>query len=399
MSAVRFFHALPTAIVITGLASLSLLSIGCSEDPTEANALTAALPLKAVIVRDTTVTATGSDSFRQYLVHNDVVSLAGGSGGYQAVAAIQFQGFPTRDTVRVFSATVTLRCLSWSGDSTADLLFRVYRITRGWNSSTATWDTLQTNFYDPSSDPLAVRSIPTLADTQSISFAIDTAMVREWLATGTDSTNTKYGIVLFPDPACRIVRGFNAFAYDSTQFWPLLTVVAGNQDGSSLDTSTFAAGVNSFFGNIDNLNADAGLIYAQCGVDYRSTLSFDLSFVPRGAIVNRADLYLTRDPATSRLTKFSDSSFTVQASLSTTDHTLLDYSYAVGVRMTDSAQTFHADIRRPAQLWVHGENNGLTVSPSLLDDNRSFDLLTFKSATAANAADRPRLRITFTTAR
>jgi hypothetical protein len=281
------------------------------------------------------VTATGSESFRQYLVHNDVVTLAGGSGGYQAVAAIQFAGFPTRDTVRVFSATVTLRCLSWSGDSTSNLLFRVYRITRGWNSFSATWDTLQTNFYDPSSDPLPVRSIPTLADTQSITFAVDTAMVRQWLATGTDSVNTKYGIVLFPDPSCRIVRGFNSFAYDSSQFWPLLTIVAGNQDGSSLDTSTFTLGVNTFFGNIDNLNSDAGLIYAQCGVDYRSTLMFDLSFVPRGAIVNRADLYLKRDPATSKLTKFSDTTFVVQASLSTTDHTLLDPSYALGSRMAD----------------------------------------------------------------
>jgi hypothetical protein len=170
-------------------------------------------------------------------------------------------------------------------------------------------------------------------------------------------------------------------------------------DGVNRDTASFTSGYDTFFGNIDNLNSNSGLLYAQCGVDYRSTLTFDVSFIPKGAIVNRADLYLKRDPVTSRHTRFSDSTFAVTASLSTTDRTQLDASYASGSRMADSANTFHVDARRPAQLWVHGLNYGLTILPSLVDDRRSFDLLTFKSPAAPNTADRPRMRITYTTAR
>jgi hypothetical protein len=195
------------------------------------------------------------------------------------------------------------------------------------------------------------------------------------------------------------LHGFNAFGYDSTQFSPTLTVIAGSIDGVSRDTAVYTSGYDTFFGNIDNVNSTSGLLYAQCGVEYRSTLMFDVSFISRGAIVNRADLFLKRDPATTHLTRFSDSAFAIQASLSASDHTLLDASYAIGSRMPDSAQVFHVDARRAAQLWVHGQNYGLTVIPSLVDARRSLDLLTFKSPTATNSAERPRLRITYTTAR
>jgi hypothetical protein len=383
-----------------GLAALGLLALGasgCSEEPTETNALTAALPLKEVIVHDTTIVAVSGDTYRLNTVMDDVVTMVGASGGRTAVAALQWASLPIRDTVGVFSASVTLRFLTWSGDSTGDLSFNVYRISRSWSEGYATWDTLQANFYS-TAKLIGHLTSSAGADTQEVTFAVDTAMVREWLATGTDSTNTKYGIVLVPDASCRIMRGFNAFGYDSTRFSPTLTVVAGSTNGTNLDTTVYTSGYDTFFGDVPYMG-NASLLFAQCGVQYRSRLTFDVSFIPRTAIINRADLQVRRDAAASRLNRFSDSSFGAGASLSTTDFSSLDAGVTSAHRMTDSALTYTLDARRPAQLWVHGENYGLTIYPSLVDGRRSMDLFAFRSPSAPNAADRPRLRITYTTLR
>jgi len=397
MSINRISSVLRSAIGLAALGLLALAASGCSEEPTETNALTASLPLKEVIVRDTTVIAVSGDTYRLNTVMNDIVNMVGKSGNYTAVAALQWAALPIRDTIGVFSAKVTLRFLTWTGDSTADLSFNVYRISRSWSENTATWDTVQNSFYN-GARLIGHLSSPAGADTQEVTFAVDTTMVREWLATGTDTTNTKYGIVLVPDASCRIMRGFNSFGYDSTRFSPTLTVVAGSTNGTNLDTTVYTSGYDTFVGDVSYMG-NPSLLFAQCGIQYRSRLTFDLSFIPRTAIINRADLRVRRDVAASRLTRFSDSSFGAGASLSTTDFSSLDAGVTEASRMTDSVVTYTLDARRPAQLWVHGENYGLSIYPSLTDGRRSMDLFAFRSPSAPNVADRPRLRITYTTPR
>jgi len=90
-------------------------------------------------------------------------------------------------------------------------------------------------------------------DSQIVSIPLDTAMVRTWLSS---TATTKYGIVFIPNADCSIIRGFTAFSYDSASYQPQLTIIAGSPTGSARDTAVYTLGSNTFVGNADNLTTN-----------------------------------------------------------------------------------------------------------------------------------------------
>jgi hypothetical protein len=395
-------RALTLAAAAAGTLLASALS-GCSDEPTAANALVAALPLINLSVRDTTIVATGSSTYRQYVRTNGAVNLIGRSGNYTAMALIQFStaSFPARDTALVFGANLTLRFETWYGDSTGQFSFNIYRISVPWNESTVTWDTVQAPGFYEQYVTRGTHSAGAGKDTQSVTIPLDTAMVRQWLATATSTTNTKYGILLVPTSGCSIIRGFNEYGYppDSTGYFPTLQIIAGSPNGTPRDTTAYAIAFDSWVGNIENLATNPQLIYIQSGVDYRSTLSFDVSFIPRGAVVNSANLLLTSDPATTRITRFTaDSSFQLATTLSGSDRTIQDLATVPGVRRPGTLLTYSADMIRPVQIWNRAPNYGVTLKPNVFSDPVSFQLLTFFNEKAPPAL-RPRLKLKYSVVR
>lgn len=384
---------------LAGAALLALATNGCSDEPTEVNSLTASLPLADLVVHDTTITATGSTTYKRFVVMDGPLNLVGKTGNYTAITALTFYPslFPVRDTAAIYSAKLKLRCVSWFGDSSGQFSFSVYRIVRGWYQTTITWDTLQAGFYEAT--PHGTLLTGAGPDTQVVTVVLDTALVREWFKTPA-STDTRFGVVLAPNPGCSIVRGFTAFDFDSTQFQPKLEIIAGSPTGPQRDTTVYSQGIDTFAGNIDNLNSNPQLVYVQAGVDYRSTLTFDVSFVPRGAVINSAELRLQRDPATSRMTRFvADTAFMAQTTLSTATPPVLDGTPSTGQRKAGTSQTFAVDIRRSVQIWVRGPNYGVTLRPSSAANYSSFELLTFWNEKTVNPADRPKLKIVYSTTR
>ncbi len=249
------------------VAALAVSFTSCSDDPTLANALVAPGSLKSYIFRDTTVYADTGTSFRRFIPMNGAVNFVGRSGGYSAMTLIQFTPayFPIRDTAAVYSATLRLKSVSWSGDSSGTLSFKVYQVKLAWSSTTATWDTVQrAGFYDAST----VRgsySAGAGPDTQWISVPLDTALVRMWISSYTSAGDTKYGIILVPDAGSTILRGFNQYSGD-TSLTPTLEIIAGSPTGPERDTTTYTNTMDTFVGNIDNLVTDPGLLYVQSGV-------------------------------------------------------------------------------------------------------------------------------------
>lgn len=372
---------------------------GCSEESTELNALVGSLPLSGLVVKDTTLVPLGSTLYRQRIPINVGVNMVGHAGTYTAYSAISFypSTFPTRDTALVYSARLYLRFLTWVGDSTGRLSLTVHEILRGWGEAGVTWDTMQTAFYNQS----VVRgsySVDASPDTQIVSISLDTAMVRPWFHTQA-STDTRYGIILIPAPDCNIIRGFNAFGYDSTHFQPQLEIISGNTSGSNLDTVVYSSGMDTFAGTQDNFTPLPDRIYLQSTVEYRSRLVFDVSSIPRGAIINSASLQLTRDPAASHFSRFTtDTSFELRAALSRTDTNILDGISSAGKRAAGTTDNFTIDARRPVQLWTHGTNYGLVVSPGITSGITTFDLLTFYSERVSDPALRPKLKIIYSVA-
>jgi len=373
-------------------AHAAFLLSSCSDDPNILNSLdTKFTDIDIEVVVDT-LEAVSAHSFRQYIPMNGFYNMLGMSGGHTAIMAMQFtQGFSERDTVEVLSAQVRLRALTWFGDSTGTLAFNAYKILRPWSSLTAIWDTVQSAGFYEESVIRGTYSGTIMADSEYVTFDLDTAMVREWLRS---SIFTQYGIALVPTMASMVARGFTAFGTDSVQYVPTLTVIARNLAGTVTDTTEFTIGNDSFFGNIDNLITDPGRFYVQAGVVYRSTLSFDASSIPRGAIVNQADLILRLDRAASKLTRFSgDTLQAVHIRTSTTDSTAFETEGAIGE--TGPSGEFLYDIRRAAQLWVNQINNGLLIRASSLTEFSSLEQYVFHGPGSSDAAMRPKVRVVY----
>ena len=376
---------------VMAISSLTLGVIGCSDELTPESSL-GPPGFGDFIIRDTTVPAFASSSFRQIIPMNSAPNLIGNSGGYTAYSLLQF-GFLGRDTVNVVSARLTLRAVTWYGDSSATFGFKVCKINQAWQP-TFTWDSLQSfsGFYDPT--PRGAYSGPIHADTESIVLDLDTAMVRAWLQL---STNTSYGIILVPSNQ-NIVRGFEAFNYisDSTTFYPTLQIIARNVAGTVQDTTLYNTGIDTFLGNVD-LTSNPELLYVQSGVSYRTRINFDISFIPHGAIINSAEMLLERNPAASRISKFTrDTVIETHLLTSGTDTSQFEVllSPTIGRRKAGSFTTFSFDVRRAVQIWVRGPNYGIMLRPGLTELD-SFDLYTFYSSAAANTALRPRVKIIY----
>jgi hypothetical protein len=392
-----WLHAIAGGAIV-----LLALIAGCSEEPTEANSPVADLPLAGFITQDTTLPALHGTFFRQYTTMDGLINLVGTNGSYTAIAALQFAPsyFPIRDTIAVFSATLTLHAVSRYGNPGAPLGFTVYRINRSWSSYTLTWDTVQTDFYESLPRGSFDGTLP--SDTAVITVPLDTAMVREWFATPTTTTTTQFGIVLVPSASTRnAICGFAEFALgDSTSYYPTLTVIAGNVGGTSLDTSAYSSGQDSFVGNDDHGTAPSTKLYVQGGVVYRSALWFDLSSIPRGAILNSAVLSLDLDYASSHISELvTDTSIAAHLLGDSTTYTSFttENSSMFGRRVAGSPSTFEFNIRPAAQSWVRGPNYGILIRVPSSREFTTPDLYVFDSNTASTPSLRPRLRIVYST--
>lgn len=379
------WYIFPCLVVLAGAGST-----GCSDKLTEATALGTSFASTDVTIRDTTITASGSSSFREFTAMNGRTNLLGHSGGYDARMLLQFYPayFGNNDTAAVLSAKLKLRAVMWFGDSSATFAFTVHKVLSEWNQSTVRWDSLM-----PSYEP-AVRgqfSGTIVSDTQLVVVDLDTALVREWIR---PNTITQYGIMLIPTAAANVVRGFHAFDYDSTKFYPTLDVITRSYGSGILDTTTYNLGADTFVGNNDNPVPNPSLIFSQSGVVYRSTIRFDVSFIPPGAAIVSSLMTLTQDPPTSRLNKFKGDSLAVaHLALSETNNRLFEAQGALASNI--GANRYSFDLRHITQSWTIGPNYGLVLRNSNFSEFSTFDLFTFYGHLATDPAARPKLRIRY----
>ena len=380
------------------LSALSVLLFACSDEPTEQNALlTPQLPFVAMAVRETTIVATSGSTFKDPVAMNSTVNLVGRSGKYTASTVLAFYAtyFPNRDTVNVISATLYLHGASFYGDSTGQLSFTVHRLNHSWNQETLTWDSVQTDFYDPS----VIRgnySGRIGLDTEEVSIDLDTAMAREWMVTPPSTEYTlRYGIILVPTASATVVRGFQSFENDSASWVPSVRLICRNVAGTVMDTATYNLGVDTFVGNVDGLDSDPKLAYVQAGIVYRSIMNFDVSLLPKGAIVNYALLTLHRDPATSWLNRFAaDTAIALHVMQGSATTSAFEATSAIAKLVPGSATTYTDNIAHAVQSWVRGPNYGLLLRTDGAREFNAFDLVTLYNY-LADSTRVPRLKIIY----
>ncbi len=386
------------------LFAIAIMVPACSDTPTALTSVGEGLIQDAVNIRDTTLQVVSDTSFRQTVpmdssvslfgFRGNVVELVGKTGNYTAYTALQFPPsvMPNRDTINVISATLNLRMVSWYGDSSGTCAFTVHKILQGWTQQRLTWDSVQAAGFYESGIVRGSYSGPVESDTQVVSVDLDTAMVREWIQ---NSSYTSYGILLVPAASASVVRGINSFEQDSTSFWPSLRVIAQNTAGTTLDTTVYQYGFDTFVGNVENLTPGPALLYVQAGIVYRSKLTFDVSSIPRGSLISSAELMLVRDALSSRVSKFSPAPLAVANVLfSDTDYLSFE-SQSSSAEQVGTTDTFRIDLRHAVQSWIKQNNYGILLRASTANEFNGFSLITFFNRTAANPAVRPTLRVKY----
>jgi hypothetical protein len=205
-----------------------------------------------------------------------------------------------------------------------------------------------------------------------------------------NSLESNYGIYLKPTDMSGKVSGFEALTPTSSEAAKLFVVI--EKPGVYTDT------INGFiFADISLVDGDlpalpSGVVGMQSGVAVNSKLTFDISGLPKGLVVNDAELILTQDTVNSVLgTGFNNyvRTFFLEDS---------DSLNAEGtpVILAFNNNQFIGTITSFLRNWVQsGENNGLLLETGNKVDG--LELFVVYGSDAAELSLRPHLKVTYTT--
>jgi hypothetical protein len=382
---------------ILGCLVVALVVSACSESITNPLTPGSGLTRTDVTIRYTELYPVRDTTYFQRMPMDGLLftpltqNLVGRTGNYTAYTAIRFYPI-ANDTINVLSAKLTLRLLSWRGDSSGTFGFTVHKILASWAQGTATWDSLSSNsFYE--SGTRGSYSSTVGPDTQDITIDLDTALVRSWYVTG----NTSYGILLKPSSSCSIIRGIHAFDVTPDSVMPKLVVRTQGTRSTTIDTLKYQVGADTYGANVSPFNTPTNRLFSHAGIVYRSKLWFDVSKLPAGAIISSATLSLVRDPALSSTSRFTTAPQPVVHAGTSADSSLFESTSSGGTIKAGTSNTYIFDVRRQTQLWVNGSNFGLILRQPDLNEFGTLDVYSFFSKEAADSTLRPRIEVKYTT--
>jgi hypothetical protein len=393
------FYSLSLLIV----SSLALYTIGCADDPSSLG-LNFIPPGETTGVRifDSyidTMQITSTNVKYYVNTSNSVNLMVGQNAGYNAKALIKFGGISgDYDSATVNGATLTLKYKNYyfptaQSDSLGQIAFDVYKVLQNINYSSVTLDSVNSGSFGtvPQGN---FNGIPT-ADTQEVSIALNTDMVKDWLEYSADTnySGKNYGISLTPNNGSSVIKAFYSAITDESVRPKLQIIVTKNGDTDTL-TTTNSSTVSLVDAAITPNNETFSL---QAGVSYVQVMKFDMSHIPSTATINDVQLYLTLDQAGSKFsnqTVFKIGSLYISdtAGYKTTGITYEGSATGTGQYMIRLVAAFQAS---PFQRWLLGQTNyGLLLFAS--GQTTNLDLFSFFSPTTTDPSKRPRVVIKYT---
>jgi hypothetical protein len=342
------------SIVLCVLAFSLLVLPGCSDTPSTLGV--GLIPEEDFLTADT-VTAY-STLERSYLTRRNFGTsntlTVGRTESLEAQSLLRFTGIP--DTMKgstVSSVELILFPNYIAGDSTGTVSFDVHKITSGWTESGFTWDSLTTLSYDPAA---AGSFSGVVADSDSVVVSISPELISSWF-TNTADILPIYGILLKTDAqtAGSVIRGFGSF--EVTRL-PRLRIIA--TQNSQIDTFTLTTGYDTFVLNGTAMVNPEHSLYIHPTIGYSSMLVFDVSGVPRNAVIHRATMELTLNPAYTLYSRPAVDSVIaafIVDSMARSD--LYDTYLPISSR---SGDVYSMNISKMVQRWVKGfPNQGVRV--------------------------------------
>jgi len=322
---------------------------------------------------------------------------------YETWGLLGFFGLPDSLTnVRVLNASIRLKAAYHFGDSASNISFRAYRMVTSWVGDSLTLDSLrnfQSNYYDAT--PLQLSYSGAIGDTDYITIDIpDTSIVRQWLATVNDSTQYNYGLLLEPTNSS-VIMGFASYYTLDTASMPTLTIEY-EKDGE-VQTYVHYYSLSRFLSSPTPTSASFSTIikdsseffYAQNGIPYRGTLTFDVSSIPNPSNINSGFLYLTLEPTRSLSNNYMHDS--VMVTQLNSDGTLSYPWISLSSVTTDSLgnRVYKIDIKKGIAYWIRKYYPAQIVIFGY-GESSSFDRFAFYGSQASINL-KPRLEILYST--
>jgi hypothetical protein len=287
--------------------------------------------------------------------------------------------------INVLDSWIVLRDRYTFGDTLASMEFTTHKVNSSWSFTQFTIDSLSKLQFE--SEDIGSNLIAT---DSNYTFNLDESLVLSWMKNSADNTlESNEGIYLIPKDISGKVTGFEALTALSSEAAKLFVVI--EKSGVYTDT------INGFIiGDVSLVDGEvpglpSGLIGMQSGIAINSKLQFDVSGLPKGLVVNNAELILTRDTLNSVSgTIFNNS---LRASFLRYSDSLNTQGTAVS--LTFSGNKYTGNITSFLRNWIDtDENNGL-----LLQAGNQFDGLELFAIYGSDALDlslRPRLKVTYT---
>lgn len=289
------------------------------------------------------------------------------------------------DVINVLEAEITLTNRYVYGDTNAAMNFTVHKVNSFWSPTEFTIDSLDKLDYDM--EDISIDH--DISDTLHL-FKISSDVVLGWLKNSADNTvESNEGLYLIPDDNSGKVIGYQALTPISSDAAKLSVVI--EKPGVYTDT------IRGFI-FADNSLIDAplpqlapNLVGVQSSVTANTRLVFNLDQIPKGIVINKAELFLKRDT----LNSIVGSGFTTNLSGHfITDSTTMKLESGSSITLTLTDDIYTGNITSYVRRWVNeGENQGILIRVSNFIEGLELFALYGSTASAVN---RPRLKITYT---
>ena len=271
-------------------------------------------------------------------------------------------------------------------DSNEVMDFTVHKVNNSWDPFEFTIDNLPALSYEMND----ISSNKEITDSNYI-FNIDPDVILSWMKNAADTSLEKnYGIYLKPVNNSGKVVGFQAFTATSSEAAKLTLVI--EKTGSYVDTINgfIFADVSVVDGNLPVLPAED--IAVQSSISVNSIITFDLSSVPDGVVINSAELIIKRDSINTRTgTSFANDLLAYFVE----DSTAKEVNEGGAFKLSFIDNGYSGDITSYVRIWINEKRNQGVILRSG-NDIEGLELFALKGSNAVNFAERPRLKIVYT---
>jgi hypothetical protein len=271
-------------------------------------------------------------------------------------------------------------------DSNEVMDFTVHKVNSFWDRSAFTIDSLPKLSYEMND----ISSSKEITDTNYV-FNIDPDVILSWMKNAADTSLEKnYGIYLTPVNNSGKVIGFQAFTATSSEAAKLTLVI--EKTGSYVDT------INGFiFADVSVVDGDLPVlpsedIAVQSSISVNSIITFDLSVVPDGVVINSAELIIKKDSINTRTgTSFANELLAYFVE----DSTAKEVNEGGAFKLSFIDNSYSGDITSYVRIWINEKRNQGVILRSG-NDIEGLELFALKGSNAVNFAERPRIKIVYT---